>query len=65
MPKIGTAFNNNAQYYYYYYYYNPYYNKVSNNYVLPISIKYIHNSARENTESRGKNFLVATLSLAL
>ena len=72
---IGVVLNNKAEYYYY-----ADYNKVSfinlklellkefkisNNYVLPFSIKYIHNAATKNTESIGKNFLVATLYFAL
>jgi len=73
-PTIGAVLNNKAGYYSY-----ADYDRVSfinlslkatkefaltKEIFMPISINYIHNGARSNTDVFGKNFLVATISLS-
>jgi hypothetical protein len=74
-PTIGAVLNNKAEYYCF-----ADYDKVSfinlkievlkeikitDNFSLPISIKYIHNAATKNTEITGKNFFTASFLLKL
>lgn len=73
-PVIGAVLNNKAGYYSY-----ADYNKVSfcnmgikatkeidlgKGITMPLSLNYIHNAASQNTETFGKNFLVASLSFS-
>lgn len=73
-PVIGAVLNNKAAYYNY-----ADYDKVSfcnigikatkeidlgKGITMPLSINYIHNAATKNTETFGKNFLVATISFS-
>lgn len=73
-PVIGAVLNNKAGYYSY-----ADYDKVSfcnlgikatkeidlgKGITMPLSLNYIHNGAKQNTETFGKNFLVATVSIS-
>jgi hypothetical protein len=73
-PVIGAVLNNKAEYYSY-----ADYDKVSfcnmgvkatkeidlgNGITMPLSLNYIHNAATKNTDTFGKNFLVAGISFS-
>lgn len=74
VPVIGAVLNNKAGYYSY-----ADYDKVSfcnlgikatkeidlgKGITMPLSLNYVHNGAKQNTESFGKNFLVAAISFS-
>jgi hypothetical protein len=68
----GVVFNNQAAYYSYTDYDKPSLTnmsikterkfKLSERMVMPVSLNYIHNAGKENTEAFGRNFLVAGIS---
>jgi hypothetical protein len=68
----GVVFNNQAAYYTYTDYDKPSLTnmsikterefKLSERMVMPVSLNYIHNAGKENTEAFGRNFLVAGIS---
>ena len=71
-PVVGAVLNNKAEYYSYADYDKPSFITIGmkatkeidlgKGITMPLSLNYIHNGATKNTESFGKNFLVAGIS---